>query len=218
MTTLDGPRKGATSGKADSLVIILHGYGADGNDLFGLVPSFAKNLPNTAFVVPNAPERCIVNPTGYQWFPVSWLDGSPEQDMITGFHKAVKLLNDFIDAELAALNLDETKLVLVGFSQGTMMNLHVGPRRATRLAGIIGFSGRLIEAQLLPTEIKTRPPVFLTHGDADEMIPIAALNEAKQGLEAADIRVKTHISKGIGHGIGPDALQLAVQFMKDALQ
>jgi len=215
---LDGPRMGAISGTAKTLVILLHGYGADGNDLFGLAQPLSRVLPDTAFIVPNAPEPCAVSPSGYQWFPISWIDGSSEEAMRTGFFKAVDILNNFIDAELAALGLDETNLVLAGFSQGTMMSLHVGPRRATRLAGIVGFSGRLVEPELLLSEVKTRPPVLLTHGDADEVIPVASMEEAKIGLEAADIRVQTHVSPNIGHGIGPDALQLAAGFMKDVLK
>ncbi|MEO1504775.1 MAG: dienelactone hydrolase family protein [Pseudomonadota bacterium] len=210
---IDGPRLPAASGETKSLVVLLHGYGADGNDLFGLAQPLSSILPDTAFVSPNAPERCANNPMGYQWFPIPWLDGSSEEAMQDGFAAAVETLNMFLDEELAAHGLDESSCALVGFSQGTMMSLHVGPRRSTELAGIVGFSGRLAGE----AAGAAKPPVLLIHGDMDEMIPVAEMHSAREALAGAGFAVRWHVSKGVGHGIAQDGLQLAAGFLQDVL-
>lgn len=210
---LSGPRIPAANGKADRLVIFCHGYGADGNDLIGLGQHWQRILPTAAFASPHAPERCTMSPMGYQWFPITRMQ--PEE-MQRGVERAAPILNAFIDAELARLELDASRLALVGFSQGTMMSLHVGLRRAVSPAAIVGFSGTLPGPERLPAEIVSRPPVLLTHGDADEMIPVQALLLAANGLGAAGVTVRWHISRGTGHGIGPDSLDLAGRFLVDA--
>ncbi len=212
---INGPRIApANGGPARSLVILCHGYGADGNDLIGLAPYWQKLLPDTAFVSPNAPERCAMSPTGYQWFGITRLD--PEE-MYRGVTSAAPVLNEFIDRELAALGLDETRLVLAGFSQGTMMSLQVGLRRATAPAAIVGFSGALAGPDKLQSEIRVRPPILMIHGDSDEMLPVSRMHEAVQALGLAGLNVQWHISRGTGHGIAPDGLALAGQFIHDAL-
>jgi phospholipase/carboxylesterase len=210
---LNGPRLPAASGKADRLVIFCHGYGADGNDLIGLGQHWQRLMPTTAFASPHAPERCTMSPMGYQWFGITRLQ--PEE-LLRGVEKAAPVLEAFIDAELARLGLDASRLALVGFSQGTMMSLHVGLRRKIAPAAIVGFSGALPGAERLPAEIASRPPVLLVHGDADEVIPVEALNAAANGLGAAGVAVRWHISRGIGHGIAPDGLELAGNFLNDA--
>jgi phospholipase/carboxylesterase len=213
LTQITGPRLPAASGKADRLVIFCHGYGADGNDLIGLGQHWQRILPTTAFASPHAPERCAMSPMGYQWFAITRMQ---PDEMLRGVEKAAPILNAFIDSELARLNLDASRLALVGFSQGTMMSLHVGLRRATPPAAIVGFSGALPGAEKLPAEIVGRPPVLLVHGDADDMIPVQALHMAANGLSAAGVSTRWHISRGIGHGIAPDGLDLAGQFLADA--
>jgi phospholipase/carboxylesterase len=210
---LNGPRLPAASGQVDRLVILCHGYGADGNDLIDLGRHWQRLLPTAAFVSPHAPERCTMSPMGYQWFPISRLDPA---EMLRGVERAAPILNAFIDAELARHGLDGSRLALVGFSQGTMMSLHVGLRRATPPAAIVGFSGALPGAEKLPDEIVGRPPVLLIHGDADDMIPVQALHAAANGLGAAGVGVRWHISRGVGHGIAPDGLDLAGAFLADA--
>lgn len=213
MTQLNGPRLPAASGKADRLVIFVHGYGADGNDLIGLGQHWQRLLPTTAFASPHAPERCQMSPMGYQWFGITRM--SPEE-MLRGVERAAPLLNAFIDAELARLELDASRLALVGFSQGTMMSLHVGLRRAKPPAAIVGYSGALPGAEKLPQEIVSRPPVLLVHGDSDDMIPVQALHMAVNGLGAAGVAVRWHVSRGVGHGIAPDGLDLGGEFLADA--
>jgi phospholipase/carboxylesterase len=210
---LNGPRLPAANGKADRLVIFCHGYGADGNDLIGLGRHWQRLLPTAAFASPHAPERCAMSPMGYQWFGITRMQ---PDEMLRGVERAAPILNAFIDAELARLGLDGSRLALVGFSQGTMMSLHVGLRRAAALAAIVGFSGALPGPERLPAEIVSRPPVLLVHGDADDMIPVQALHMAANGLGAAGVSVRWHVSRGVGHGIAPDGLELAGRFLADA--
>ena len=217
MSRLSGPRAAPVSGVTKSLVILLHGYGADGNDLFGLSGPLGQHLPDTAFRAPNAPERCRVNPMGYQWFPIPWLDGSQESEMEASFERAAETLDAYITEAMAEEGVGPSGTALVGFSQGTMMSLHVAPRRAEPVACIVGFSGRLTDAEALKAEAVSHPPVLLVHGDQDEMIPVAALEDARNGLAAAGFQVRWHVSRGIGHGIAPDGLGLALGFLKDHL-
>lgn len=210
---LSGPRIPAANGKADRLVIFCHGYGADGNDLIDLGRHWQRLLPTAAFASPHAPERCTMSPMGYQWFAITRMQ---PDEMLRGVERAAPILNAFIDAELTRLSLDPSRVALVGFSQGTMMSLHVGLRRATPPAAIVGFSGALPGPDKLHAEIVGRPPVLLTHGDADDMIPVEAMFLAAHGLGAAGAAVRWHVSRGVGHGIGPDSLELAGQFLVDA--
>ncbi|MEM9099663.1 MAG: dienelactone hydrolase family protein [Pseudomonadota bacterium] len=215
MPQLTGPRAEARSGETKSLVILLHGFGADGNDLFGLHQPLSDYMPDTVFRAPNAPEKCSVNPMGYQWFPIPWLDGSSEEAMREGYLRASNTLEAYLAEAMEEEGVTTAETVLVGFSQGTMMSLAVGPRQPDPFAGIVGFSGRLMEEGL--SGAKSRPPILLIHGDMDEVIPIAALPAAQEGLEAAGFDVVTHVSKGMGHGIGPDGLGLALGFMCEKL-
>ena len=194
--------------------MFLHGYGADGNDLIGIGREWARALRHTAFVSPHAPEPCGDAPMGRQWFPLTMQD---PRELPRGVARARPALDVFLDAELARHRLDETATALVGFSQGTMLALHVGPQRPRRLAGILGYSGLLADQQALQSGARQKPPVLLIHGDADDMIPVAAIFSAAQGLAAAEVPVEWHVSPGIPHGIGPDGLELGLQFLKRVL-
>jgi len=211
-TQLDGPRlEPANGGSADRLVVLVHGYGADGNDLIALGRHWQPLLPSAAFVAPNGPQRCDGNPAGYQWFPITRLD---PDEMARGVEGAASLLDDFIDAELASHGLDGSRLALVGFSQGTMMSLHIGPRRTPGPVGILGYSGALVVPEKLG-DVPSKPPVMLVHGDADDMVPVAAMHGAATALGDADFNVRWHVSRGVGHGIDPEGLQLGGQFVAD---
>ncbi len=216
MPTLTGPERPAASGTADSVVVLLHGYGADGNDLIGLAEPMAPHLPDTRFLAPNAPDRCPGNPMGFQWFPIPWLDGTPEAAARAAATRSFNLLDAWLD-ELAAQGIGPERTVLVGFSQGTMMALHVGLRRKAPLAGIVGFSGRLLDPERLGAEITSRPPVLLVHGDQDPVVPFSSLGEADRALRAAGVETATHVSRGTAHGIAPDGLGLALGFIRERL-
>jgi phospholipase/carboxylesterase len=192
--------------------VLCHGYGSDGNDLIALAPHWQGIVPGAAFASPNAPDRCAGAPSGYQWFPLSRID---PQETLKGAEIAAPRLNEFLDAELARLKLTGDKLALVGFSQGTMMALHVGLRRKPQPAAIVGFSGMLVGGELLP-RFEQAPPVLLTHGDEDTVIPPQALFMSANALAALGVPVQWHLARGLGHGIDPDSLTLAGRFLSDA--
>ena len=212
---LSGPsRPPASGGKPSRLVILLHGLGADGNDLIGLAPYWAPLLPEAEFLSPNAPFPCDMSPSGYQWF--SPQDRSPAA-VLAGVRAAAPILDAFIDNALAARGLGDDDLALVGFSQGTMMSLFVGLRRAQPVAGIVGFSGRLLAPELLADELRSRPRILLVHGTEDPLVPYASLAAAETTLTAAGVPVETLTCPGIGHSIDEAGLQRAGHLLRDVL-
>ncbi|NQU59924.1 MAG: prolyl oligopeptidase family serine peptidase [Rhodospirillales bacterium] len=208
---LNGPMLApASGGAAKQLVILAHGVGSDGDDLIGLAPYFQKALPDALFVSPNAPYPFDMAPQGHQWFS---LQDASAPARLAGTQTAAPILDAFIDAKLAETGLAEDKLALIGFSQGTMMALHVGLRRAKALAGILGYSGMLVGPELLADSIQSRPPVLLVHGDADDVLPVEALGQAVAGLQAAGVFVKHHTCPGLGHGLDDDGIRLGMEFL-----
>jgi phospholipase/carboxylesterase len=205
MASLSGPRLAPARGEATHLVVLLHGYGADGNDLIGLAPHWQTLLPTVAFAAPNAPAR-VPGSAGHQWFPLTRMD---PHELERGVEAAAPLLNAFLDDELARLKLTPDRLALAGFSQGTMMSLHVGLRRAVLPAAIIGFSGLLAS----PPPDGKKPPILLTHGDADSVIPAQAMLLAATQLGAAGAAVQWHLAPGMGHGIDPAGMAMAGKFL-----
>lgn len=200
---LTGPTLAPAHGPATHLVVLVHGYGADGNDLIGLAPHWQALLPSVAFAAPNAPTRVGGGP-GYQWFPISRID---PHEMKRGVEMAGPVLEAYLEAELARLDLPPERLALVGFSQGTMMSLHVGLRR--KPAAIVGFSGLLPG----PPPDTDFPPILLTHGDSDGVIPPQAMFLAAAELGRAGAAVQWHLAPGMGHGIDPRGLAIAGQFL-----
>lgn len=213
---LNAERKEPLSGETRSAVVFLHGYGANGADLLGLADPLGEHLPDTLFVAPDAPEACAGAPFGFQWFPIPWIDGSSEEESMAGMASAVDDLNAFLDALMVDEDLMPEQVVLFGFSQGTMMSLHVAPRREDAVAGVVAFSGRLLAPDLLADEVVSRPPVLLIHGDQDDVVPPQSLPEAAEALQNAGWEeVYAHIMKGTAHGIAPDGLSVALAFMRD---
>jgi phospholipase/carboxylesterase len=208
---LDGPRMPPQrGGKPDALVILLHGYGSNGADLISLAPYWAKALPGAAFVSPNAIEPAPGAPGGYPWFPISNLD---PQLMEQGARSAARSVDRFIDRELERYGLAAERLALVGFSQGTMMALHVGLRREKQIAAILGYSGVLVGGRRIKDEMRSKPPVLLIHGDRDPTIPVPALFDSAEALAAAGHGAQWHLSYGVAHSIGPDGLDLGGAFL-----
>jgi phospholipase/carboxylesterase len=207
-TSINGPRLKPRSGQARQLVVFLHGYGADGNDLIEIGKQWHRLLPEAAFVAPHAPDACTMSSMGRQWFPLTMRDLDERWRGVTYARPA---LDAFLDAELASLGLDDSALALVGFSQGTMMALHVGLRRRHAPAAIVGFSGVLVGPEHLDEATARNakgqtPPILLTHGTADEVIPVEALFDSASALGKANIPCQWHLSMGLGHGIDGGAL------------
>jgi phospholipase/carboxylesterase len=215
MPALSGPSSPpASGGRPSRLVILLHGLGADGNDLIGLAPYWARLLPTAEFLSPNAPFPCDMAPYGYQWFSVQ--DRSPAA-VLAGVRAAAPFLDAFIDTGLAERGLDDGDLALVGFSQGTMMSLFVGLRRAKPAAGILGFSGRLLAPELLASELRSRPRTLLVHGTGDPLVPYESLAAAEAALTEAGVPVETLTCPGIGHSIDDNGLRRGGSFLKEVL-
>lgn len=204
----------AAGGPARALVVLLHGVGADGDDLIELAPHWADRLPHAAFLSPNAPFPCDLAPYGRQWFSLQ--DRTPAA-LLAGARMAAPILDAFLDAELAARGLGPDRLALVGFSQGCMMALHCGLRRPAPPAAIVGYSGALVGAERLAAEAAGRPPVLLVHGDMDQVVPFAALAQAEAALRAAGVPVETHACPDLDHTIDAEGLGLGSAFLARAL-
>ena len=213
--SLDGPRLAPLSGlKPNALVILIHGYGSNGDDLIALARMIQPALPHAAFVAPNAPSQMPRMAAAYQWWPIETFSMA---ERAAGAAAAAPVLDAFITHAREAADLPSDRVLLVGFSQGTMMALHVGLRRPEPVAGIVGISGMLVAAERLEAEITSRPPVLLIHGTEDDVVPFHSMERAATALTAAGVAVQTHVSPGIGHSVGQDGLAAAMAFTVRAL-
>ena len=216
---LSGPIRKSQSGKVNELVIFLHGYGADGNDLISLSDHFAKLLPNAEFHSPNAPDKCEMGGLGYQWFPIrqnknGTIDLNARNEIISSVNK----INEWIDSLLAEKNIKSSNLLLIGFSQGTMMTLETLVTRQEQFLGVIGFSGGFLQMsnyQMLGNCTKT--PILLVHGDADAVVPMSMTDTAVKALGDKGFYVEKYVCSGLGHGISVDGLSQASVFLKKML-
>jgi phospholipase/carboxylesterase len=216
LTRIKGPMAAPASGRdPQSMVILLHGYGSNGADLMGLVPYWRASLPDTVFMAPNAPETCPGAPGGYQWWPLADLG---RESRAAGVRQAAPLVNAFIDMHRTFYDLPNSKVALVGFSQGTMMALHIGPRRSEALAGIVGYSGMLADAEALQTEVRSRPPLLLIHGDDDQMVPFEAMGQAEVQCKRLGFEVNTYVARGLGHTIDEAGLRSGGDFLARVLR
>ncbi|MBI2255212.1 MAG: dienelactone hydrolase family protein [Proteobacteria bacterium] len=212
MVKLDGPSHPPLNGsKPEQVVVFLHGYGSNGDDLISLAPYLAPALPEAEFLSPNAPYPCEINPFGgYQWFG---LEERSAANRLKGAREAAPILDAYLDEVLSSRGLTEADLALVGFSQGTMMALHVGLRRANPVAGIVGYSGMLVAPELLGAELKSKPPVLLVHGMADEVLPFQAMGEAEAALKAQGVQVHAEGRPGLPHSIDQRGLELCASML-----
>lgn len=205
----------ASGGKPKGVVVLLHGLGADGEDLINLALHWAPHLPDVEFIAPDAPEPCDMSPMGYQWFSLQ--DRSPPA-LIAGAERAAPVLHGFIDQLLEQRGIDESRLALVGFSQGTMMSLYVGLQRKKPLAGIVGFSGALIADEPYLEAVSAKPPVLLIHGEADPVVPFQAMDGAKSVLEQLGVPVAVIARPGLGHSIDETGLSAGGRFLIEAFR
>ena len=213
---ISGPIIEPSSGNSPKqMIIFVHGYGADGNDLIGLANYFQSTLPEAIFLSPHAPEACSMNPLGYQWFDLTSTDPAVLWSKIL---VAADHLNEFIDSKLLEYNIAEENLALIGFSQGTMMSLHVSLRRKNTMAAVLGYSGRLIGADLLKDDLISKPSIYLIHGDQDPMVPYQESLTAEKVLKEYSIDIKTHISEHTQHSIAEDGLRIGVDFLASKLK
>jgi len=215
--TIDGPFIAPKSGPAKNLVVFLHGYGSNGDDLISIGQEWAPYLPDTAFVSPNAPEVCEIWSQGYQWFSIRAIDPDAFEREKQA-EKAMPALNAFLDAQLAKWGVAESHLLVAGFSQGAMMAMYTMPRRQKPCAGVIGYSGMLIEAEALKRPEMVKIPVLAIHGDRDEVVPPASLEAIERGFSAAGYDVETVLRPGLGHGIDGFGLTRGLDFVKECFE
>ncbi|MCA3393590.1 MAG: prolyl oligopeptidase family serine peptidase [Roseomonas sp.] len=216
MATLEGPQYGpASGGKPDSLVLLLHGVGADGFDLIDLAPVWAEVLPNALFIAPHAPFPFQGAPFGRQWFDI--MDRTPAR-LEAGLRHAAGILGDFTRAKLAELDLGGDRLALMGFSQGAMVALFAGLRGAVPASAcILAYSGALLAPESFAAEVTSRPPVLLVHGEADEVVPAMASRQAARALQAEAVPHELLLRPELGHGLDDAGLAAGTALLARSL-
>ena len=200
--------------KPKNAVILCHGYGGDGKDISLLANYWKTYLPETIFFCPDAPEKCAVSPTGFQWFDL--MDQSQDQILSKSIVAEIRL-NKFIDEIKKNNNFTDNQIALVGFSQGCMISLQTGIKRKNSIKCIVGYSGKIINVDHLNKNLISRPNVFLMHGDIDEVVPVNFLLEAKDFFNKNNYKIETKIFKNCEHRIPTEGSSLGLQFIKKNL-
>jgi phospholipase/carboxylesterase len=200
-----------TSENCNKLIFILHGYGADSNDLFSIATYWQRFLPDAYFCVPNAPNSCQVNPAGFEWFDLMQTNNETiiEESLVS-----LKKLEDTIDQKINDLKLEHQKLILVGFSQGTMMSVQYAIRQKKKIAGVLGYSGKIYDYELFNKELISKPKMRFLHGNIDEIVPIEEMYKSVDFLKQKDFEVDCKAYEGLGHSISPDGLSDGLDFIK----
>ena len=218
MTKLSGPMLPPKSGQPPKqAVVLLHGYGSDGNDLIGLAPHWQDILPDAVFISPNGPDVCRQFSGGFQWFDISF-DADRLARRQEGVINARPVLAEFLDDLWAQSDIAPENTILAGFSQGAMMALHTGLSLNRPLMGVIAFSGAFVPPDGFGSAAFAKPPVCLIHGDMDEVVDPEGSADADVALRLAGYDVSYHVSEGVGHGIAPDGLDFATQFITRVAQ
>ena len=200
--------------KPKNAVILCHGYGGDGKDISLLASYWRTYLPDTLFVCPDAPERCTVSVTGFQWFDL--MDQTKDQILIKSLVAEIKL-NTLIDEVIKNNNLTSEKVAIGGFSQGCMISLQTGIKRKERINSIVGYSGKIIDTTHLESNIISCPNIILMHGDKDEIVPVSFLLEAKEFFNNNNYKIETKIFKDCEHRIPTEGSSLGLEFLKKNL-
>ena len=200
--------------KPHNAVILCHGYGGDGNDISILANYWKNYLPKTVFICPDAPEKCAVSPTGFQWFDL--MDQTSDTILTKSLVAEIKL-NKLIDEVKAEYKFSADKIILCGFSQGCMISLQTGLKRLDKVNSIIGFSGRIISTEHLSKNIVSRPNIILMHGDSDEVVPVSSLLEAIEFFNNKNYKIETKIFKNCEHRIPTEGTSLGLEFLKKNL-
>ena len=197
--------------KPKSAVILCHGYGGDGKDISILANYWRAHLPDTLFICPDAPEKCVASPTGFQWFDLT--DQTPEQILSKSLVAEIKL-NELIDEVKEKNNLFANQIAISGFSQGCMISLQTGIKRKDKINSIIGYSGRIISTDHLEKNIVSRPNIILMHGDIDTIVPLNSLLEAKDFFNKNNYKIESQIFTNCEHRIPTEGTSLGLQFIK----
>jgi len=215
ITTLLSVESQPKSGKkAKSLVILLHGLGADADDLYGIIPEFDKHLPDTHFISVNAPYPCDMMPFGRQWFSMTtWTESA----ILEGLKTVEPILNNYIEEQKSRFSIEDKDIALLGFSQGSILSIHTALRRKTTLAGVLAYSGMIIAPQTLKTELQSKTPICMVHGTFDFVVPFAQFNSSVEALETYHIPHEAHPINGLAHGIDPQGINIGVNFLKKQL-
>ena len=197
--------------KPKNAVILCHGYGGDGKDISILAGYWRTYLPDTIFICPDAPEKCAASPTGYQWFDL--LDQSPDQ-ILSKSLVAESKLNEFIDEVLKKYNLVSNQIIIGGFSQGCMLTLQTGIKRKDKINSIIGYSGKIINAEHLSKNLNSRPNILLMHGEQDQVVTVDAFLEAKDFFGKNNYAIESKLFRDCEHRIPTEGSSLGLQFIK----
>ena len=196
--------------KINNAIILLHGYGGDGKDISVLSLNWKRHLPNTIFICPNGPEKCPINPSGFQWFDLTKDD---PKYILQESIEAEKKLNQFINEVRDKFSLEKNKICLSGFSQGCMMSINVGLTSNQEYNCIVGFSGKIIDQEDLRLRKKVSTNTLLIHGDSDQVVSPNFLLEAKDFFIRNNISIETHLIKNCDHHIPIEASSIALKYI-----